>query len=531
MGFGPGFLLLVWVVVSIFANGIACLHYFTKLRGLELLGYGGAAGVLLHALIGCMVAAVPGIRWFFVLGLIALTLLALSYFLRQQLLKEFHSSLSKAAKISLALWALLLVFSLGVLHVQVRYPESLPDGLYVFKTHTTNVKIQYLTGLPSDNYIPFAVAEFFLRGVSFKHERPIMPGNEVTNRTIIMSLVALPFRVALGAPYDHPRLGKFSCVGREWPDVAKLNTDSYFEQFAIIGLTLNSLLLLGLLVFSSSLGAGSCLPYAALLYITNPYFLAQTIFTWPKALAGFFILLAWNSIRRKDSPIFVGVLMALAYHSHPYAIVFAACGGLYYLARWRDEGRRVIASAFVYGVSFGLVLVPWIIWTKFMLQIPSDLITQNFAGPGTEAAWESPVNFIWIRLYNAFWLVCPMMLAVYPFNLQMMTSNWGACIPGVLGPVLVYPAVAKGAEVMRGASWLWYGFIAPALLILAVYSCFASPVLHGYQSLLGLLLCLGVWWLWQNCNRGWFIVLITLQLAINLSLIVLRAVITGAGLR
>ena len=122
-------------------------------------------------------------------------------------MQEFSLALSRPSKVSLALWGLLLVLSLGLLHMDVRLPEPLPDGLYVFKTHTPNVKIQYLTSLPADNYIPFAVAEFFLRGVSFKKERPILPANEVSNRTILMSLVALPFRAALGAPHDHPQLG------------------------------------------------------------------------------------------------------------------------------------------------------------------------------------------------------------------------------------------------------------------------------------------------------------------------------------
>jgi hypothetical protein len=40
MTFAAGFLLLVWVVSSILLNGIALLHHFTKLRGLELVGYG-----------------------------------------------------------------------------------------------------------------------------------------------------------------------------------------------------------------------------------------------------------------------------------------------------------------------------------------------------------------------------------------------------------------------------------------------------------------------------------------------------------
>ena len=72
-------------------------------------------------------------------------------------------------------------------------------------------------------------------------------------------------------------LGTYNYLGRDWPDVSKLNTGDYFEQFAVVGLVLNSLMLLGVFVFCSSLGANSILPLATLLYVTNPYFIAQTI--------------------------------------------------------------------------------------------------------------------------------------------------------------------------------------------------------------------------------------------------------------
>jgi hypothetical protein len=71
MTFAAGFLLLIWVVVSILANGIALLHSLTKLRGLELFGYGAAAGVLLHGILGCAIALAPGVRWAFVAILVA----------------------------------------------------------------------------------------------------------------------------------------------------------------------------------------------------------------------------------------------------------------------------------------------------------------------------------------------------------------------------------------------------------------------------------------------------------------------------
>src|ERR1700686_195795 len=355
MTFTAGLLLLLWVVASILVNGVAPLHYFTKLRGLALVGYGAAAGVLLHASFGWAIAIAPAARWAFVVALIALTLASAVYIAFRRVLPGLLLALSTPTKVSLGVLLLFLILCLGLLHVDVGFPGSLPDGIYIFKTHTANVKIQYLTGLPTDNYIPFVVAEFFLRGVSFRKERPLLPGNEVSNRTVLMSLVSLPFRVALGAPRDHPQLGTYHYIDHDWPDVSKLNTSGYFEQFVVVGLVLNSLLVLGLFVFCSSLGANSALPVAALLYITNPYFIAQTIFTWPKALAGFFILLAWTSIRGNHGPVVVAALMALAYHAHPYAIVFAGCAGLFYVTRWRREESRV-PSAIRYFVVFGLIL-------------------------------------------------------------------------------------------------------------------------------------------------------------------------------
>src|SRR5687768_451053 len=167
MSFAAGFLLLLWVVASILGNGIALLHYATKLRGLELFGYGGGAGVLLHGIIGCGIAAVPGARWVFVSVLIALSVASAAYFAVRRIVPELALALSKPIKICLGLWFLLLVFCLALLHVQVRLPDPMPDGIYIFKTPTTNVKIQYLTSAPADNYIPYAVTEFFLRGVSF----------------------------------------------------------------------------------------------------------------------------------------------------------------------------------------------------------------------------------------------------------------------------------------------------------------------------------------------------------------------------
>ena len=511
-----GFFLLIWVAGSILVNGIAGLHYTTKLRGLDLIGYGAAVGVTLHGLLGWAIAAFPPGRWIIVCLLFALTFGSAFYWASQGLVGEFLTTLSRPIRISLALWLALLVVGLCVVQLPVRFPSSLPDGLYISKQQTSNVKIQYLTGLSADNFIPFAVAEIFLRGLSFQRERPILPGNEVSDRTILMSLVSMPFRVVLHAPRDHPKLGTYSYIDRRWPNVWALNTHDEYGEFLIIGLVLNSLLLLGLLVFCSSLGATPILPFATLLYITNPYFISQTIFTWPKSLAGFFLLLAWTSLQKGHSPAIVAILMALAYHSHPYALVFCGWVGIFYLTEWRREKNSRLPAALIFLVVFGLCVSPWFIWTKWMLKIPSDLIAQNFAGPGTEDAWAAPINFVWIRFYNLFQIMLPMMLGGYPFNLWSVVNYWMICVPGIVGLITIFPALAKCVELPKPRPWLWYGLLGPACSILLVYSCPALPVLHGYQPLLGVLLFLGVWWLVEHNRRSVAIALLVLQLSLNL---------------
>lgn len=526
MALSSGLLFLLWVIVSILGTGIALLHRLTKLRGLELIGYGAGAGVAFHALLGWAIAAAPGARPFVAAVFIAVTLAGIAYVILGKVPQEFGAALAAPVKLGLAVWGGLLVFCLALLHVPVRLPDPLPDGMFVLKSPTTNVRVQHLTGLPADNYTAFAVSEFILRGISFENERPIMPANEVSNRTIAMSLVALPFRVALGATRDHPPLGTYHYAGRSWPDVSKLYTDAAFEQFSIVGLVLNSFLLLGLLVFCSRLVPPAVLLATVVLYVTNPYFISQTLYTWPKALAGFFILLVWNSIRAGHHAVVVAALMALGFHCHPYAMVFAGWIALFYLIEM-VRGRSAARPLFLYLLTFGLIVAPWFVWTRWMLQIPSDLIAQNFSGPGSEAAWASPMTFVWIRAHNLFYTAVSTMFTVYPFDFSLILTRWLDSLPGVIGIVLIYPALRQCGAIPKPRPWLWYGMIGPALSILAVYSVPSLLVLHGYQSILALLLCFGVWGLSRHCPPRIYASLIAMQLLLNLALLVSRGLVTG----
>src|SRR4051812_27327330 len=101
MALSAGLLFLLWVIVSILGNGIALLHRLTKLRGLELIGYGAAAGVAFHALLGWAIAVAPEARLFFVAGLIAVTLASIAYLVLGKVAQEFGATLAAPVKLGL----------------------------------------------------------------------------------------------------------------------------------------------------------------------------------------------------------------------------------------------------------------------------------------------------------------------------------------------------------------------------------------------------------------------------------------------
>jgi len=526
MTFASELFLLLWVAGSILVNGIAPVRLLATLRGIDLIGYGAAAGVAIHGLFGWAMAAAPGARWFFVAVLIALSLGNTVYIIWRRILPELWTDLSGPIKLALGGWLLLLLLCLGLLHVTIQPPRPLAQGIDIFKTPTTNVRVQYLTSLPADNYIPFAVSEFFLRGISFQKERPILPRAEVSNRTVLMSLVTVPFRVLLGARHDHPALGTFHYLDQDWPDVSKLNVNGAFEQFSVVGLVLNSLLLLGAITFCCGWGASAVAPFATLLYVTNPYFIGQTIYTWPKAFAGFFILLAWRSIHAGHRPAVVAALLGLAFHAHPYVLAFAGWVALLYLVRWWRQNSG-LSALFIFLLTFIVTTLPWIIWTRYLLQIPSDLIAQNFSGPGTETAWASPMNFVWMRVHNLFYTISSTIFFVFPFDLGEILERWLVSLPGAVGLILIYPALARCAELPRPHRWLWYGLIGPTLSILAIYSCPALPVLHGFQAPLAVLVFFGVAWLSEHCRRPVYLGWVAVQFLLNLGMLVARGLTTG----
>ena len=455
--------------------------------------------------------------------------LALGYLVRKRVWSGLAVTLSRSLRLALMLWLLFLTFCVALVHVDILWSPVLPDGQFYFKKHTLNVKIQYLVGLPADNAIPHIVTEFFLRDVSFKKEHPILPNNEVSNRTILMSLVALPFRAVLGWYQGREKgFGTYRYVEKDWPDLERLNEDKSFNHFLVVGIFLNSLMLLGLLVLFSNLEPPESIPAAVLLYITNPYFIGQTIFTWPKAMGAFFVLLCWDSMRRNHNPKIVGLAAALAYHCHPVNLVVAGGVGLWYgMKAWRE--KRSFRPVLEYGGVFLLMILPWLVWTRLVLQLPDSLLTQNLAGEGTVDLFASPLNFVWVRFHNIITNLIPVSFVVYPFDLGQVVYYAMHCLPTAVGLILYVPAFLECARRWKSERMLLlYGMLFPATAILLVFSLPSRPTLYGWQPMVGALLFFGVLRLRRSFSPWTYRALIVAQLICNLAVLVLRGFIVGA---
>jgi hypothetical protein len=524
------YFLLVWVVVSVLSIGIAVCFRFTRLQGIELIGYGAGAGVLVHGILGLLIALNRHLRHTVGVLVICCAAWAVAYLVRRRAWSVLAVTLNRPLRLALMLWLLFLVLCVALVHVDVRWPAFLPDGQYFFKKHTLNVKIQYLVGLPADNAIPHVVTEFFLRDISFKKEHPLLPNAEVSNRTILMSLVVLPFRAVLGWGQSREKeLGTYSYIGKDWPNVEKLYDDKSFSHFLIVGIFLNSLMLLGLLVLFSNLDLPESTPAAVLLYITNPYFIGQTIFTWPKAMAAFFVLLCWNSVRRNHDPWIVGLAAALAYHCHPVNLALAGGVGLWYgIKAWREKSS--FRPLLEYGVVFLLMILPWLVWTRLFLQLPASLLAQNFSGEGTVDLFSSPVNFVWVRFHNIIVNLIPVSFVVYPFDLGQVVYYAMHCLPTAVGLILCIPAFLECVHRWKSERMLLlYGMLLPATAILLIFSLPARPVLYGWQPMVGALLFFGALRLRRSFSPRTYRALVVAQLICNFAVLALRAVIVGAN--
>ena len=518
--------LTAMLVLLLRAAVLSCSHRGRALRGLDFLAYSIAFGVLALAALGAAVVSVSydyQLNAWLLLGISSL--LAGAQWYRNGLLARFWNRRAlgmgeQPVRVWIAMTAWLLMASISMLltFLPVKMPAELPDGAYVIKNSHVHVKVQVmLGGFPADNYIPFVASEYLLRDIPFSEERPLMPGQELANRPILMSLVAIPLGAALYAPpRDTGAQPTFKYLGKRWPDVGRFGDDHAYRSFLAVALLLNATLLIGLALLLQYFGLRQGYWIAGLLlFLTSPYFVGQTLFVWPKSLAAFYVLLAGYTLITKQRSGLVGLMLVVAYWAHPYALVFMFSFALYLLIRERndmDPRRGLLPFALVAGAG----VLAWRAWAGWYLQIPADLIEQNLA-------IDAPLlHQLYVRLINCLNTIVPFDLAAGSFPGDLMQMSLLGLVGGV--GVFFLPQALLGSMlcVRRQPTGFLVLVVLPAAAIITVFGELAVPALHGLQAVTVTLLVLSLYWMQQKGKMRWMVLCVCLQVIFNSALFLQR---------
>lgn len=444
------------------------------------------------AISGIVITIIP-----FYLRYIFSILLLILPFVSFLLLKKKTSKHDKFFSYSI----ILLLFIISIFSLKINLPENLPDGAYVNKHHDIHVKIQYMLGdLPADNAIPFVAGEYFAHDTSFVDNSPILPGQVVSNRPILISLAYLPLRLAIlgNPPSTFEHIPKYNYVNTIWPDFRVFtNNDKAYSIFVGVISFFNFSLLFSLLLFLSSTFIKKQQKdglkfniFVALIFVTTPYFIQEVIFAWPKALAGSLILYA-TYIYYKYRSVYSGFFIGLAFLSHPYAMIYMAV--LYGYQKIRNLHLKIKDNFQLEKILciYFLTILPWLIWTRFIIKIEPDLTTQNLRGA------RSAFAFIWVRVSNYIHAIFPSYLTnrdlhvvdIFNISRSSLISSIGIvlfiyafyCFIRNEKSILLDNFTQKFKEVVILAFVL-------SILIVSIYSWPVNPLPHGWQILIGIIL-------------------------------------------
>jgi hypothetical protein len=314
-------------------------------------------------------------------------------------------------------WFLIVALAALLTSIPIMEKSQLPDGPYVYKNWSVPVANQWAAGdLPTDNSLPYFTGEFLVRGVNLEAIHPIMPGQEIINRTFGVSFLYLAFRQFGGFETNEIPIPTFNYVGVDWPDATVLYTIDSYKVFNAVSLVTNGFLVFILAFVLSRIRARNELRIpSAILVGVFPFFVHQTFYTWTKSFGLAFIVLAIHFFL-KSKYLSSGLYLALSYHVHPMALIFIVTLILFNLIKSRQ-------------VKLSLILPPitsillWQLWTR-TTNLSSDLIQQNLFSS------QSLIDHFFARIGSIGVFLNPGTLSIYPFNLRNFVNSWN--ISGML---------------------------------------------------------------------------------------------------
>jgi len=349
----------------------------------------------------------------------------------------------------------------------------------------------------NDNYVPYRQAQFFVNESDPGKDSFIDEwGVHFFQRTPLMGAVTASYLTALNdrTPIDY-----------SWSNTAK-DTDNTYAKFQIIAQTLNAIFIIPAFYLIWKFFGKKAATISTFFIIPSQFFLYNSIFTWPKSLVAFFILLTWLMLREKELRyvILAGIASGLAYLAHDLAVLYIGATAFVLITqrRWK--------FLLAYVGTTTLFMLPWLFISSFIYKKPSSFIyypisTQGIPQPSEKSKivdtflHTNPLRLIQIRLESLYYLLSPYQLLNSEGGQPADRRLWALglyTIPGSLGLGLVIPTLMSFFGKHRKKIELYILILGPVLLCVAMIGWPKGlGSLHFAQALVVLLFGLGCSWL------------------------------------
>jgi len=368
------------------------------------------------------------VPWY-VFGIIDCLFVALSmaFFIRRKL----HRDLIEADLFGIE--ATLFMFMLSCLFVALPSPIAYASF---------NIKVQHLLDTPAaDNYIPYRIAQFVINRLDLQHTT-FLGDWSIADRTPLMGLVAAFLLQVLHVNVPSEFL---------WTLPAAAQGNSY-QFFQMIGCFLNSLVILGAYMFLKQLFNRKVAQITTILLVVSSFVLLNTIFTWPKNLAAYFVFISYYLLL-KGRAISSGFAASLAFLSHPLGAIYVVGGSVY--AIYKKAGR-------IFFLSSVLTVLPWFLWSLLLFGAggisrfvyypisPSTVPPPNQPTYVLEQFIKTPLKVVlWNRVVTAY-----NMLAPFPLSTRITPET--SIVNTILVPTTIF--TLAGALGLSMFLFCYYGF-------------------------------------------------------------------------
>lgn len=332
--------------------------------------------ILLFVPIGALLAArvIPNVSarlrvlssfGFSIFFYVAVTLLALHYSIPKQYISWM---LIVIASLAFSFWAasgmwreciskeLFYGFSLCLLYsILCNLSAAFPAGdMQDVRVETTML----YTGLPVDNLIPYNFSRYVVEGIN-PNSLEIVPDWQATDRGPLGGLVTAVVFVLLRIEENGYWLS---------------TSPGLFFVYQTLLTFLNLLSLLAVWVVGCELGGRRVGAYAALALGSSYFYFMNVLFSWPKFLMGYFVLVALCLWWRGRHWALAGVFFGGGMLSHdsaifnvaafiPVAVLLLLCSPE--IQSFRRRVRTVVPALAVFFGAFVLITSPWLVYKKF----------------------------------------------------------------------------------------------------------------------------------------------------------------------